>query len=131
MFLIIICIPAPPRCAKKKVYILESYVCEFVPRKDMMSIAVPFVPSRQSSVPSWANAQDCPWDPPDFFWILIAKLPRRRREQLLSSSDPRQLRFYLTYIRELLYLALYLTCILTFYLAVCLAYILKFHLVFI
>ena len=42
MFLIIICIPAPPRCAKKNVYILESYVCEFVPRKDMMSIAVPF-----------------------------------------------------------------------------------------
>ena len=49
-----------------------------------------------------------------------------QNNKLLSSSDPHQLRFYLTYILTL-YLAFCLTYILTFYRAFFLAYILTFH----
>ena len=49
-----------------------------------------------------------------------------QNNKLLSSSDPHQLRFYLTYILTL-YLAFCLTYNLTFYRAFFLAYILTFH----
>ena len=54
---------------------------------------------------------------------------KQHNTKLLSSSDPRQLMFYLTHILTL-YPAFYLTYILTFHLAFYLTYILTFYLAF-
>ena len=76
---------------------------------------------------TYKNGTD--WGMDDYCFTHISVNLRSHQKKLLSSSDPHQLTFYLTYILEF-YLAYILAFILAYILAFNLAYILAFYLAF-
>ena len=77
---------------------------------------------------TYKNGTD--WGMDDYCFTHISVNLRSHQKKLLSSSDPHQLTFYLTYILEF-YLAYILAHILAYILAFILAYILAFNLAYI